>query len=336
MARYRGTAREGSAFRGTRGESPVDRSDAPWPSLAGRGPRQIPVVGPTEALRGRAGGPGVEVPPGAVHGLLDHASQSGWQLAQQVWQDSGIGWQDAQDRREDPQDRWQDAAEGGQKAPDRCEDPKDRWEEAADRWQDAPDRWDDDMNPWGDVGNRWDDAQSRDDARSRWDNTPVPFPVDAGDAGDAGDPVSVYAPDRVDAGRYPTDPHPTRPDLPVLRVSAGSGQGTGPWPARPPVADGELAEDNERKEHRPGDREPAERTPQDREQADRGPGERGFADRDGREAAGPAAPDAAGQAAEPQAPPLPRRIRMADLGTYPRRDPPGRPGPVRPGPGRTG
>src|SRR6202012_124906 len=72
-----------------------DRADAPdmrWPSLTGRGPRHIPVVGPTEALRGRAGGPGVDVPPGAVPGLLDHERESGWQLAQRVWQDSGVDW----------------------------------------------------------------------------------------------------------------------------------------------------------------------------------------------------------------------------------------------------
>src|ERR1700744_3623438 len=73
-----------------------DRADAPdmrWPSLTGRGPRHIPVVGPTEALRGRAGGPGVDVPPGAVPGLLDHERESGWQLAQRVWQDSGVDWE---------------------------------------------------------------------------------------------------------------------------------------------------------------------------------------------------------------------------------------------------
>ena len=70
-------------------------ADIRWPSLTGRGPRHIPVVGPTEALRGRAGGPGVDVPPGAVPGLLDHERESGWQLAQRVWQDSGVDWEDA-------------------------------------------------------------------------------------------------------------------------------------------------------------------------------------------------------------------------------------------------
>src|SRR6201986_3520404 len=90
------------------GASPYDRETrptsvyrVPWagapdmrrPSLTWRGPRPIPVVGPTEALRGRAGGPGVDVPPGAVPGLLDHERESGWQLAQRVWQDSGVDWE---------------------------------------------------------------------------------------------------------------------------------------------------------------------------------------------------------------------------------------------------
>src|SRR5215472_14021754 len=56
-----------------------------WPESA--------VVGPTAALRGRAGGPGFAVPPTAVRGLYDPANRSGWQLAQQVWQESGINWE---------------------------------------------------------------------------------------------------------------------------------------------------------------------------------------------------------------------------------------------------
>src|SRR5215469_83652 len=57
------------------------------------GPDEPGVVGPTPALRGRAGGPGFVVPPGAVRGLHDQAHRSGWQLAQQVWQESGINWE---------------------------------------------------------------------------------------------------------------------------------------------------------------------------------------------------------------------------------------------------
>jgi hypothetical protein len=57
-----------------------------------REPRFVPVVGPTAALRGRAGGPGFVVPPGAVSGLYDPAQRSGWQLAAGVWEESGISW----------------------------------------------------------------------------------------------------------------------------------------------------------------------------------------------------------------------------------------------------
>jgi hypothetical protein len=52
-----------------------------------------PAVGPTAALRGRAGGPGFVPPAGAVPGLYDPAHRSSWQLAQGVWQDSGISWE---------------------------------------------------------------------------------------------------------------------------------------------------------------------------------------------------------------------------------------------------
>src|ERR1700733_4500492 len=64
-----------------------------WLSLTRLGPRHIPVVGPTEALHGRPGGPGMAVPRGAVPGLLGHQRRSGWQLAHQVWQDAGVDWE---------------------------------------------------------------------------------------------------------------------------------------------------------------------------------------------------------------------------------------------------
>jgi hypothetical protein len=56
-------------------------------------PRFVPVVGPTAALLGQAGGPGFVVPPGAVSGLYDPARRSGWQLAAGVWEESGISWE---------------------------------------------------------------------------------------------------------------------------------------------------------------------------------------------------------------------------------------------------
>ena len=136
-----------------------------WPSLARRGPLHIPVVGPTEALRGRPGGPGVDVPPGAVPGLLDHEGQSGWQLAQRVWQDSGVNWEEPAPAQPDHQ------------AP-------------------GPD---------------------------------VPQAAGPPEEGDA-HPDDDLAPARQNL----TDPHPTRPDLPVLPVPADSRLGVGPWPVQPP------------------------------------------------------------------------------------------------------
>lgn len=74
----------------------------PWdpafgqPPAYGTGPREprfVPVVGPTAALYGQAGGPGFVVPPGAVSGLYDPARRSGWQLAAGVWDESGVGWE---------------------------------------------------------------------------------------------------------------------------------------------------------------------------------------------------------------------------------------------------
>jgi hypothetical protein len=58
-----------------------------------QGWRPVPVVGPTEPLRDRAGSPGTAVPPGAVPGAVDPAQPSSWQLAQEVWQESGVTWE---------------------------------------------------------------------------------------------------------------------------------------------------------------------------------------------------------------------------------------------------
>jgi hypothetical protein len=69
-----------------------DRQDPRGYGPPPREPRFVPVVGPTAALRGRAGGPGFVVPPGAVSGLYDPARRSGWQLASGVWEESGISW----------------------------------------------------------------------------------------------------------------------------------------------------------------------------------------------------------------------------------------------------
>jgi hypothetical protein len=75
-----------------------------WPWTFPAGSRPVPVVGPTESLRGRAADTAMAVPPGAVStgatspgavaaGLLDPAQPSSWQLAQEVWQESGVTWE---------------------------------------------------------------------------------------------------------------------------------------------------------------------------------------------------------------------------------------------------
>jgi hypothetical protein len=91
----RDDTRQGNDQRDDSGQGDSSCED-PQPTAVHRTPRSwrgSAVVGPTPALRGRAGGPGFAVPPGAVRGLYDPAHRSGWQLAQQVWQQSGINWE---------------------------------------------------------------------------------------------------------------------------------------------------------------------------------------------------------------------------------------------------
>ena len=206
--------------------------DTRWPSLAGRGPRHIPVAGPTEALRGRAGGPGADVPPGAVPDLRK-VRQSGWQLAQRVWQESGVDWEDTPGPAE---------------------------------WYEAPDPY-----------------------------APEPYSADAYRPAPFADSyVPDYYPDDLDDDLI--DPHPTRPDLPVLPAADDSRHGMGPWPVQPPPA-------------APRPEFPAAGQDRDSEHA--------------------AAPESAAKQAGAQAPPLPRRIRRMDDNwtENPRGGSSGRPGP---------
>ena len=71
----------------------ADSARALWPWVFPTGSRPVPVVGPTEALRDRAGGPPAAPPPRAVPAMLDPAQRSSWQLAQEVWQESGVTWE---------------------------------------------------------------------------------------------------------------------------------------------------------------------------------------------------------------------------------------------------
>jgi hypothetical protein len=220
--------------------------DLPWPSLTDRRPRHIPVVGPTEALRRRSHGaersagdwadvPSGSVPdrsPSAVPDPPSHERQSRWQLAQQVWQDSGVDWEDT------PAPAYRD---------------------------DAPDPY-----------------------------APEPYSADAYSPGPFADSFLDDTDDDL------IDPHPTRPDLPVLRDPADSRLCMGPWPVQPsqeesrpvaPVARRELENLVER-----GDPEPDH----DPEAVSRGAVARN---------AEPV--NAAAGGAASQAPPLPRRIRGA-------------------------
>lgn len=82
-------------------ESPAGNADGPaprWPLISQWGPRHIPVVGPTEALRVRAGGRGADRPPSAVPVPVSQERESGWQLAQRAWRDSGGDWETAPGR----------------------------------------------------------------------------------------------------------------------------------------------------------------------------------------------------------------------------------------------
>jgi hypothetical protein len=74
-------------------QAPADPARALWPWTFPTAPRYVPVVGPTEALRGRAGGDGMAMPSGAVPAVTDPAPRSSWQLAQEVWQESGVTWE---------------------------------------------------------------------------------------------------------------------------------------------------------------------------------------------------------------------------------------------------
>src|ERR1700722_2207140 len=85
--------------RGARDQDPRSAELLPlralWPWTFQAGSRHVPVVGPTEALPGRAAGPVMTAPAGAVAGPLDRPPRCSWQLAQEVWQESGVIWERA-------------------------------------------------------------------------------------------------------------------------------------------------------------------------------------------------------------------------------------------------
>lgn len=90
-------ARPGIPDDGDNGESvasPVSPSPGAGTWQATRQPAiEVPGLGLTAALRGRAGGPGFEVPPGVAQESAGTGNQSGWKRAQGVWQESGVRWE---------------------------------------------------------------------------------------------------------------------------------------------------------------------------------------------------------------------------------------------------
>lgn len=90
---------------GPRPAHPANAPGAPWPALSRLRLRQIPVLGPTEALNGPPGGPRADAPPTTVAGpprvvaappgaVADHGHATGWQLAQRAWEESGVAWEE--------------------------------------------------------------------------------------------------------------------------------------------------------------------------------------------------------------------------------------------------
>jgi hypothetical protein len=183
-----------------------------WPWASRTEPQQVPVVGPTEALRGRAGGPGLTAPQGAVPGLLDHEQRSGWQLAQQVWQESGISWEPVGPAPVEghpveygpvvagPADSAGALVEGG-------DDPIAAWGEPVEDWV-APV---DDLDEPPDDG--WDEPADDD-----WD---VPADDDWDEPADGAwdQPVDGF---EAAAGPGPAAPPATRPEPAQFAPSAGS------------------------------------------------------------------------------------------------------------------
>ena len=221
--------------------------EARWLSLTRLGPRHIPVVGPTEALHGRPGGPGMVAPRGPVPGPPGHQRKSGWQLAHQVWQEAGVDW-------EAVTVPYQPGPHEPEQVPARpvcargcptctsmtCLSPP---RTGPIRTSPAPMSRPGRARPgraryepgWTKIltGTQPDPAFPDDepaDARVRGGRDPgtrVPgllFPDDAAVA------------DQPATGATQADTHATRPDLPILREPADSRFGIGPWPVQQPAA----------------------------------------------------------------------------------------------------
>ncbi len=235
--------------------------EARWLSLTRLGPRHIPVVGPTEALHGRPGGPGMAAPRGAATGPHGHQRRSGWQLAHQAWQDAGVEWEtvpasNRPDPHEPPRYEPDPYAPGlpgsyernlpeptaygpnpyqpGPYEPD-PDEPEPYEPDLAEPEPYEPDLAEPEpYEPAADgilVGGSQ-DFRFPDDREVAGPPATGPTPVGPGRSS-AGDRPGVAA---STTGAAQADTHVTRPDLPVVREPADSHFGIGPWPVQQPAA----------------------------------------------------------------------------------------------------
>ena len=202
-----------------------------WPWASRTEPSQVPVVGPTEALRGRAGGPGLAAPKGAVPGLPGPERRSGWQLAQQVWQESGISWDSVAPAQAEthpvgygpvlagPADSAGELIQGG-------DEPAEAWNQPAEDWNEPVEDW---IAPVEDLDEPADydwDEPADDDADEGWNRSaddswdePVDGGFEAAAAPGAAAPGAA-APYAV-APPHAAAPHATRPEPAQFPHAAG-------------------------------------------------------------------------------------------------------------------
>jgi hypothetical protein len=235
-----------------------------WPWASRTKLPQVPVVGPTEALRGRAGGPGLTAPQGAVPGLLDPERRSGWQLAQQVWQESGISWEPVGPAPAGPAPVGYGPvlagpAHSAAELIDRGEDPAEAWNEPVEDWAAPVDDLDE---PPADD---WDEPTDDDWDRSADDNWDAP--ADGGFEAAAGpDDIAPEAASPITAPPHAAAPHATRPE-PVrpepVRPDAARQQPAPVGPAAPVGPTGRIRRSNTGWNDYPADGFPGQAWPMD-------------------------------------------------------------------------
>ena len=292
--------------------------DMRWPSLTRPGPSRIPVVGPTEtvlrrgaaalpadaagsrvspapvqarrerdpgpAVRGRAGGPGGQAPPGAASGRTGPERQSGWQVAQRVWQDSGVDWENVPGPAEgDPYaapDPYAAAAftahpyapsqyESGAYRPGQYDsgqyDPG-RYESGAYRsgQYDSGHYESGAYRPGQYESGAYGAGSFEPDPDDAFEPDPDESDAFAADSDEAGSyesspfPGGPYQSGPSGAGPSGADPHPTTPDL--FAVPPDSRFGMGPWPTQEPPGqpEGDPALDGRVPEEPPAPSDPAQ------------------------------------------------------------------------------